>query len=311
MDKGHLERILREFDTTDLVVGLASLPAPDFQTLLMEVHRRRSESATPKQLVQQYANDRFVRPSATDPRVQNEFDQLAYSLAASFEPIELSPLAPFGVVSALTNLRQDNAITSSRNSEVVSDCTNVLALESAMRRRKDSAKAVRRCTSHRLTRTKKHDDPASFAHFRLFALTTAGRAEADYGFEIDALTEHLSFYLTLLGELTLRGYRLGQLRVLLTELEGAPGGRLIKPLIDRMAPVWPNVSFERDADCDSGRGYYESLRFKVFAHAEGGEEHFIADGGFTDWTQQLLNNRKERLLISALGSERVLALFAP
>ena len=27
----------------------------------------------------------------------------------------------------------------------------------------------------------------------------------------------------------------------------------------------------------------------------------IADGGFVDWTQQLLGNRKERLLISGFG----------
>jgi hypothetical protein len=30
-------------------------------------------------------------------------------------------------------------------------------------------------------------------------------------------------------------------------------------------------------------------------------EREIADGGFVDWTQKLLGNNKERLLISALG----------
>jgi len=33
------------------------------------------------------------------------------------------------------------------------------------------------------------------------------------------------------------------------------------------------------------------------------------DGGFTDWTQQLLSNRKERLLISGMGSERFVFCF--
>lgn len=33
----------------------------------------------------------------------------------------------------------------------------------------------------------------------------------------------------------------------------------------------------------------------------GDQEIDIADGGFTDWTQQLLNNKKERLLISGFG----------
>jgi hypothetical protein len=31
----------------------------------------------------------------------------------------------------------------------------------------------------------------------------------------------------------------------------------------------------------------------------------LVDGGSTDWTQQLLGNRKERLLISGLGLERL------
>lgn len=32
-----------------------------------------------------------------------------------------------------------------------------------------------------------------------------------------------------------------------------------------------------------------------------GEEIEIADGGFTDWTQQLLEEKKERLLVSGMG----------
>jgi|GEM_PF-4488011 len=38
-------------------------------------------------------------------------------------------------------------------------------------------------------------------------------------------------------------------------------------------------------------------------------DYFLVDGGFTDWTQKLLSNRKERLLISGLGSERLLTCF--
>jgi hypothetical protein len=35
----------------------------------------------------------------------------------------------------------------------------------------------------------------------------------------------------------------------------------------------------------------------------------LIDGGFTDWTQQLMSNRKERLMTSGLGSERLCACF--
>jgi hypothetical protein len=31
----------------------------------------------------------------------------------------------------------------------------------------------------------------------------------------------------------------------------------------------------------------------------------VGDGGFVDWTQRLLGNRKERLLISGIGIDRL------
>ena len=40
-----------------------------------------------------------------------------------------------------------------------------------------------------------------------------------------------------------------------------------------------------------------------------GTEHELADGGFTNWTQKLLSDKKERLLISGMGTERIHALF--
>jgi len=57
-----------------------------------------------------------------------------------------------------------------------------------------------------------------------------------------------------------------------------------------------------------GRGYYRDLCFKVNAHVRG-ELMEIGDGGFTDWTAQLTASRKERLLISGVGLDR-LARFA-
>ena len=40
-----------------------------------------------------------------------------------------------------------------------------------------------------------------------------------------------------------------------------------------------------------------------------GAQEEIGDGGFTDWTAQLLANGKERLLITGYGTDR-LASFA-
>ena len=54
----------------------------------------------------------------------------------------------------------------------------------------------------------------------------------------------------------------------------------------------------------SGRGYYTGLCFKVRADFGAGELE-VGDGGFVDWTQKLLGNRKERLLISGYGIDRI------
>ena len=48
--------------------------------------------------------------------------------------------------------------------------------------------------------------------------------------------------------------------------------------------------------------YYKGIQFKMVIEVNG-QVLEIADGGFVDWTQQLLGNRKERLLIAGFGLE--------
>jgi hypothetical protein len=48
--------------------------------------------------------------------------------------------------------------------------------------------------------------------------------------------------------------------------------------------------------------YYRGVQFKLYITVSG-REGDIADGGLVDWTQQLLGNRKERLMISGYGLE--------
>lgn len=47
---------------------------------------------------------------------------------------------------------------------------------------------------------------------------------------------------------------------------------------------------------ESGHGSYAGVRFQIYARNQTGREYFLLDDGFTDWTQQLLSNRKEQLL---------------
>ena len=59
---------------------------------------------------------------------------------------------------------------------------------------------------------------------------------------------------------------------------------------------------------ESGRACYCHLCFKVFASVRAGAELEVGDGGFVGWAVRLLGSRKERLLISGFGSDRLAVL---
>jgi len=56
-----------------------------------------------------------------------------------------------------------------------------------------------------------------------------------------------------------------------------------------------------DQNSDFGKTYYQRLRFMISLVDQEQQEFDIIDGGFTDWTSGLLQNKKERLLTSGLG----------
>ena len=59
-----------------------------------------------------------------------------------------------------------------------------------------------------------------------------------------------------------------------------------------------------DEQRSSGRGYYRHLCFNVYADSSDGELQ-VADGGFVDWTAQLVGSRKERCMTSGIGLVRL------
>jgi len=79
--------------------------------------------------------------------------------------------------------------------------------------------------------------------------------------------------------------------------------------LDTLSRSYSTVEFMLNQEQESSQGYYSGVRFQMYARDPAGTDYFIVDGGFTDWTQQLLSNRKERLLISGVGSERFVSLF--
>jgi hypothetical protein len=297
-----LRRIERELGIPDLAERLGTrIQQADLHSLLLEVFHRRASERSAADVLADWGTNRFVRPSPADPRALARFDAAAFAaLPREFEPIELSPVAPLGTSSVLATVHQDKALSSIRSVEVLSDATNVLALECAVRRRK-SAEPVHLAASHRHLRTSLYTDPRFFAHFRLFTLCSAGRDSRDGRFHPGAVELHLRFYTELLREFA--GPDLA-LRIALTDLASeTPREAWLRP--------YPHAELVSDPARSSGRGYYTDVCFKIHARAAGGEWLEIGDGGAVDWTRKLLSNAKERLVISAISSERLCALITP
>jgi len=129
-------------------------------------------------------------------------------------------------------------------------------------------------------------------------MVTAGRDEGSLRFEQSALAEHLRFAVA-----GLRAADLPQIQVALTPLSEA-GARIVAAIAAELSELPADIV--TDADRASGRGYYRDVCFKVNALVDGVTTE-IGDGGFTDWTAKLMANRKERLLISGYGLDRIAA----
>lgn len=310
-----VERIEKDAGVPGLAAILAARLAPtDLQSLLLAVYRWRSSQRRPADVLSQYESDRFVRPAPVSPRRLLAWEQTAFaSLPAEFEPLALSPVCPLGSSAAVASVDQNWAVATARNTEVVSDPTNVLALECALRRRKllrdqpRSTVSVHLAASHRLLRAQRFESPLARAHFSCFALCSAGRDQGDLRFEIGALRLHVRFYLQALR--TFLGPDV-PLHLALTDWNAPTrAGLLEAQLLAPLQSEFPAVNCAVDDQRTSGRRYYRDLCFHIYATNRSGQTLELVDGGSVDWIQRLLDNAKERLVTSGIGSERLCTEF--
>ncbi len=305
-----VDRIEREVGVRELADLLSRRLEPtDLQSLLLEVYRRRAQRRRPATVLAEYEANRFVHAAVVDPARLLAWEQVALQqLPPVFQALTLSPVCPLGTCAAVAPVDPAWSVATVRNTEVVSDTTNVLALECALRRRAllracaRSAEPVHLAASQRVLRAQHYDDPQLLPHFHLFALCSAGRDTGGRQFELSTLVLHARFYLRALRAFWGTDV---PLRVLLTDFAGeraetARGAELLAPICRDL----PNVSGAMDSERASGRGYYKGLCFHI--HAEGASGFLeLVDGGVVNWTQKLLSDAKERMVISGIGSERV------
>jgi hypothetical protein len=299
-----LRRVLREAGDPALVDKLAALPGSDLTTVLLEVQRRRADRVSAPEVLRTYGRDRFVGPAAVGFGAQRRAeDAMLAALPGGFEVLTLAPVLPLGAHSAVAAVDPRNVIATVRGSEVAADPTNGLALEAAARRRRAlaagprSAGLVRLAATQRVARAQQVSGPVSFAHFQLLGAVTAGRDTGGHAFEQDSVAEHLGF-----AAAGLRRLGASRIRLELTCLDPALSG--ITAAVAGALAGPEGVEVADAPERRSGRGYYTGLCFKVQA-AFGGPELEVGDGGFTDWTARLLGSRKERLLISGYGIDRI------
>src|SRR5262245_9433397 len=247
------------------------MPASEVWSLLLNAMRERAEHRPARALTDQWERDRFVQFSYIHLRTHVELDSHLLAAAQDFEAVELSPLAPLGSTSSIALTTQNRVVSTIRGTEVVSDPTNVLALESARRLREDPTRVVHFCTSHRCVRAQEVPNiPGFAAHFRMFCMTSAAHERKDQTFVTDALTHHLRTHLQGLDRLEQHGYRFPnrQIRLLATE-ERAPLARRIADSIGNTP-----VSLE-----PLEKKYYDGLRFMISANSIRGEDIPLIDGG--------------------------------
>jgi hypothetical protein len=278
-----------------------TLPASEVWSLLLEVMARRASHRSAADLTRQWERDPFTRPAPIDQRTFTALDSQLLSAAEAFEAIELSPLAPLGACSAVGLASQNKIVSALRGTEVVSDPTNVLALECARRLRAVPEQVVRLATCHRCVRAQQVPKRPGFAqHFRIFCLATAGREQKDHAFVVEALAEHVATHLRALDRLEQHGYAFPRRHVrILARPDRAA-------LADRLAGTIRDATVIREP---LEHAYYGGLRFMIQAVATDTEDVPLIDGGAFDWVARLTSNRRLVFVASGMGAQIIPVLF--
>jgi hypothetical protein len=302
-DDGPNARVARDAGG-DVVERLAGLSGSDLTTLLLEVMRRRAETATPAEVLHRSASDRFTVPASVPfDRMRVTETAILSALPEGTETIALSPVVPLGTHRSVSMVDPRWTVATIRGTEVAADPTNGLALVAAGRRRElvregRADEVVRLAASQRVVRAQRfEDDGAAFAHFQIVGHVTAGRDPGGRAFERGTLAEHVRWLAQAFAAAGATDVRLG-----LTDLsEGVWRG-----VVDegRRAAADAGVEVVDEPDRERGRRYYLGCCFQMYARL-GDDVISIADGGFVDWSAQLTASRKERLCISGIGLERL------
>jgi hypothetical protein len=278
---------------------------------LLRLLREQAGRRRPADVLAQYRRDGYVMPSMLDQRLANTLDRLALDAAEGFDAVLLSPVAPLGTNSVVAPTSQDRTLSTTRATEVVSDPTNVLALECALRLLASGGSAptpaVRLATVHQTLRAQgvSNPDGAHSQHFRLFALGESGTGLPDDEFEVQAVGDQIRVYDRLFDACE-RSLPVAFPRRRAIVRVDERGKTLAERVAHRLREVLPHVEVATEPLRSS---YYDGLRVGFGAEGRSGEFVEIADLGRFDWVAQLTNDRRNRFVASGFGIQLVPLLF--
>ena len=306
MNSPIVTRILKRIGQPNLIRVLTKeLTGTELNSVLLDVFSDAISKLSPPLLLNRYQLNRFVKP-ADLPVLElkrMELDVLELFNSFNFEPIELSPVSVLGSCSVVATADQDKVLSALRGTEVLADATNSIALHicDIKQRSKDlpnQPEMISFSTVQRHVRTPQINIKGFTPHFKIGCLVTAGTDRGSYSFEKESLCQHI----LAMKALYLNYYKVDDVRFrFLCRNNGYDSSeRLAQQVKEFVVGKHPDVAIEVITKPEKEIDYYKGIQYKVDIQVRG-KTFEIADGGFVDWTQKLLQNKKERMLSTGIG----------
>ena len=301
-------KLLEKLGHPELLLLLTKgLSGTELNTLLLDVIRDKTTSMSAPELFKKYQLNRFVKP-ADLPVLElkkTEFELLTLFKNHLFEPIELSPVSVLGSCSVVASVDQNKILSALRGTEALADATNAMALHICdLKKRKlwvpnQSAQKLRLGTIQRHVRTQSITAAGFTPHFKVGCFVTSGIDSGAFTFEKESLFEQLQ----LLHAIYKDYYGVQKISFRFLCRSGYPDPlRLANEVKDHIVRHKGQFEIEIVENPEKETNYYKGLQYKTDIMCKN-EIFEIADGGFVDWTQQILQNKKERFLIGGIGFE--------
>ncbi len=183
------ERHRDDLQIQDICNRIDELKCRDLTSIAIAVSKERADRITANDVL---GGSSLHEASGVDQRIFHAIDSLLYDSFSEVPFVELSPVQPFGLNTALANLSESKILAATRRSEVNADISTSLVREAVMRNPDLLGGNQRLASSTRITRTQKFDPTSKFLpHFRMFGQVTVGRDE-DGRSQDYHLTNHLA-----------------------------------------------------------------------------------------------------------------------